>query len=263
MSDLHDVMFERMRPGQIAACRRAADVALLPLGNLEWHSAQNPVGLDGIKAYEVCCRAARKMGGGAVLAPLLWGVPRDSFNVGIEGNGKEIAAILETEPLRWNGFASHGGMDVQAQWLFYQQLLRMVLEHTAGWGFRSIYICSGHGPFVHWIEPVAVAFSRASKMAGALVTTDWGNAYEIGGVQGDHAGKSETSVMMAIDEGLVDLRQVPEVPGLKKGSNADASAASAAYGEGWLEACATAVAAEAQWLSDNYPNMPDRHHHHR
>jgi creatinine amidohydrolase/Fe(II)-dependent formamide hydrolase-like protein len=263
MCDFRDVMFERMRPGRIAARRRVADVALLPVGNLEWHSAQNPVGLDSIKTHNVCCRAVRKMGGGAVLPTLLWGVPRDSFNVGIEGGGKGIAAILETEPSRWKGFASHGGMDVQSQWLFYQQLLRMVLEHTAGWGFRSIFICSGHGPFVHWIEPVAVAFSRASKMARAPVTTDWGNCFEPAGLVGDHAGKGETSAMMAIDEDLVDLKEVPQAPGIEKGSNADASAASAAYGEEWLDACATAVAAEAKWLSDNYPAMPARHSHHR
>ena len=264
MSDFRDVMLERMRPRQLVSCRKAGDVAFLPLGNLEWHGAHNPLGLDAIKAHDVCCRAAGILGGGAVAPALLWGAPRDSFNVGVTGDAADkIAAALNTEALRWTGFGPHGGMDLQAQWLFYQQQLRMALEHIAGFGFRSIYICSGHGPFIHWVGPVAVAFTRASRDAGVLVTTDWGNAYEAAGRAGDHAGKGETSTMMAIDPALADLEELTQVEGGATGCGTDASEASAEYGEEWLGSCAAAISDEAMWLVENYPALPDRHAHHR
>jgi len=264
MDDFRNVMFERMRPSQIVARRRQADVAFLPLGNLEWHGVFNPFGLDGLKAHNVCCRAAALMNGGVVFPSLIWGVPRDSFNVGITDDlAKDIANILDTEPLRWQGFSRHGGMDIQAQWLFYQQLLRMSLEHIAGFGFRSIYICSGHGPFVHWIRPVAAAFTRASKCAGSMVTTDWANAYEPAGLKGDHAGKGETSAMMAIDPTLVDLGELGRTPRGAVGCGTDALQANAEHGEQWLAACAAGVAKEAKWLSDHYPALPERHAHSR
>ena len=264
MDDLRYVMLERMRPRQVVARRRAADVALLPLGNLEWHGAHNPLGLDAIKAHHVCCLAARHLGGGVVAPALIWGVPRDSFNVGVVGDASEqIAAVLGTEPQRWQGFARHGGMDAQAQWIFYQQLLRMAMEHLAGFGFRSIYVCSGHGPLVHWIRPVAMAFTRASKAAGALVTTDWANAHEVAGQKGDHAGKGETSTMMAVDPDLVDLSELTEVAGGAVGCGAGAAEACAAGGDDWLKSCAAGIAEEARWLVDNYPALPERHAHHR
>ena len=265
MGDSDQVLFERMRPHQVRARRQALDVALLPLGNLEWHGIHNPLGLDAIKAHHVCCRAALKLEGGAVFPTLLWGVPRDSFNVGLAGDAADsIADAFGTEPERWQGFDSHGGLDLQEQWLFYQRLLRMTLEHIAGFGFRSIYICSGHGPFIHWVEPVAVAFSRASQMAGSSVTTDWANVFEPAGFSGDHGGKSETSAMMGIDPDLVDLEELeqnPEYQGVGAGS--DASEANAPDGEAWLEACAEAIAREARWLADSYLKLPPRHQHRR
>jgi len=265
MQKIDEVLFETMRPHQVKERRQAADVAILPLGNLEWHGVQNPLGLDAIKVHEVCCRAARKLGGGAVFPTLLWGVPRDSFNVGMTGGiEKKIAAALGTDAARWRGFAQHGGMDSQEQWLFYQRLLRMTLEHIAGFGFRSIYICSGHGPFVHWVDPVATAFTRASQMADSLVTTDWGNAYEAAGLKGDHAGKGETSAMMAVDASLVDLGEIERNPRCRGvGANPDAVEATPEYGEEWLQACAIAIAEEARWLVDNFPKLPPRHQHRR
>jgi len=265
MSDFNNVLFERMRPAQVAERRRMADVAFLPLGNLEWHGIHNPLGLDGIKAHNACCRAARLLDGGAVFPTVLWGVPRDSFNVGIAGDAAPaVAKALGVETKRWQGFAQHGGMDVQEQWRFYQRLLRMALEHIAGFGFRSIYICSGHGPFIHWIKPVAITFTRASKMADALVTTDWGNVYEIAGLGGDHGGRHETSSMMTIDPAMVDLGELernPEYEGVGAGSNAREATAEA--GREWLDASAAAMADEARWLVENYPAAPERHKHRR
>ncbi|MDA0991034.1 MAG: creatininase family protein [Verrucomicrobia bacterium] len=261
----HDILLEWMRPEQIAACREKADVALLPLGKLEWHGVQNPVGVDSLIPLHVCCAAVRKLGGGAVAPPLTWGVPRDSFDVGTgEGLNDRVAAAFGTDEARFNGFTPFGGLDRQDQWLFYQRLLRMAFEQVASFGFQSIYVCFGHAPLVHWVRPAAVAFCRASQMAGQAVTIDWSGPGHAGGVPADHGGKVETSFMMDADPACVDLDAFQRYSDYKHvGEGWDAEEATPAYGRELVERAADGIASEARWLVDNHPRMPARHSHNR
>lgn len=268
MLQSEEVRFERMRPHQVRACRQRADVAFLPLGALEWHGVQAPLGTDALKSHHVCCEAARLLGGGAVFPPLVWGLPRDSFYVGTASSvgiiTDQAAAALGTEPARVVGFAAHGGMDVQEQWLFYQRLVRMSLEQIAGFGFRSIYICTGHNPLIHWARPVAITFARASTMANQPVNIDFGGEFDAAGLRGDHGGKWETSLMMAVDTAMVDLAEIerhPEYRGV--GAGLDAVQSTREQGLAWVRACADAIATEARWLVDHHPQQPPRHGHGR
>ena len=256
-----EVCLELMRPHQIRACRERADIAFLPLGSLEWHGVHNPVGTDALKAHHVCCRAAQKLGGGAVFPPLVWGVPRDSFYVGTQSSmgelSAEVASALGTDVDRVRGFAQHGGMDVQEQWLFYQRLVRMSLEQIAGFGFRSIYVCTGHNPLINWARPVAHTFVRASRMAGQPVTVLCGGEFDAAGLRGDHGGKWETSLMMTARPGTVDLGQIESNPDyLGVGAGVDAVESSPEQGEAWVDACAAAIAKEARRLVERHPDMP-------
>ena len=256
-----EVQFERMRPEQIRTCRQQWDIAFLPLGALEWHGVHNPIGTDALKAHHICCTAARKLGGGAVFPSLVWGVPRDSFYVGTSSTLGEIsepvAAALGTEVARLRGTAQHGGMDVQEQWLFYQRLLRMSLEQIAGFGFRSVYVCVGHNPLIHWARPVAVTFTRATQMSGYPVTVDCGDEFDATKLSGDHGGKWETSLMMATDATLVDLDTILRRPEDQiVGADADAVEATREQGNRWVEACATAMADKARMLVEHYPQVP-------
>lgn len=269
-----------MRPREARECREKADVAFLPLGPLEWHGVQNALGLDPVKMHGICCLAARKLGGGAVFPPLIFGIPRDSFIVcggaprspaakgpsdgplGPAAHLEAAAGVLGTSREVIQGAARHGGMDVQEQWLFYQRLLRMSLETIAGFGFRSIYLCSGHAPLVHWSRPVALAFSRATMMAGRVVTTDWGGEGDAAGLRVDHGGKWETSLMMALEPDTVDLGEFARSPGHRGvGCNPNAEEATRAQGLQWAEACAEGIAREARWLAEHYPELPPRHQH--
>ncbi len=265
MTEDANVCIELMRPAQIHACRQKADVAFLPLGALEWHGIHGPVGTDAIKAHGVCRLAAEKLGGGAVFPPLVWGVPRDSFFMDNNGFCDDlIAKAYGADHGLKADITPYGGMDRQEQWLNYQRLLRMSLEQIAGFGFRSIYILSGHNPLVHWAKPVAVAFSRATHMAGCVVTTDWGGEFEAAGLNGDHAGKWEMSLMMALAPGSVDLSENDRRPEYRgAGATANAPEANEREGRQWLETCAIAIAQEARWLADNYPKLPPRHDHRR
>ncbi len=256
-------MFRTNEAGADQVCRRRADIAFLPLGVLEWHGVHNPVGVDAIKAHHVCCEAARKLDGGAVFSPLVWGVPRDSFfmnTVSLLGDLTEpVAKTLGTTQSRVKGFVDHGGMEVQKQWLFYQRLVRISLEQIAGFGFKSIYIVCGHGPLIYWARPVAIAFARASWMAGQAVTVACGCENDAAGLQlADHGGKCETSLTMAIDPTLVDLDELRNREDYQFiGCGADALESTAEQGSIWIDACAEAIAQAAQRMVDQYPQLPD------
>ena len=63
------VQYERLRPRQIVARRRACQVAYLPIGTIEWHGIHNPVGLDTLKIHALLCECAKQIGG-LVFPPL-------------------------------------------------------------------------------------------------------------------------------------------------------------------------------------------------
>jgi len=265
MTDYDEVRVELMRPGQIRGRREKADVAFLPLGSLEWHGVHNPVGTDSVKAHHICCVAATKLGGGAVFPALMMALPRDSMFVTTrKGYIEPIARALGTDAERVRGVYSHGGMDLQEQWLFYQRMLRMALENIMGFGFRSVYLLTGHYPLIHFAEPVAIAFSRAAAMAGRPVTTDWSSEFEAAGLIGDHGGKWETSHMMAISPDAVDLGELERQPEyVDLGAERNAAEATREQGEAWIDQCAEAIAREARWLVEHWPKLPDRHRHRR
>ncbi|MCH2212054.1 MAG: creatininase family protein [Fuerstiella sp.] len=259
-----EICIEKMRPAQVAACRRRADLAFLPLGAIEWHGVHNPLGVDAIKAHHISCMAAAELGGGAVFPALVWGVPRDSFFVNKSSSfgdlSETVAKALETQTQRVRGFSSHGGMDIQEQWLFYQRLLRMSLEQIAGYGFKSVYIVCGHNPLIHWARPVAMAFARAAWAANQPINIDCGGEFDAAGLQiSDHGGQWETSITMAIEPDSVDLdelREQQEYQGV--GCGDDALEATAGQGREWIETCAGAIARDARRLIDNHPDSANR-----
>ena len=259
----HDVRAELMRPAQLRAARERADVAFLPLGALEWHGLHNPIGVDALASHRVACMAARKLGGGAVFPTLIYSLPRDAFYVDTLAEFTDrIAEAYGTETRRVRGYAPHGGMDMQEQWLNYQRIMRMALDNIAGFGFRSIYIVAGHAPLVHFARPVALAFTRATKTAGQPVTVDWGGHWEPADAGVDHAGRIETSLMMGIDETLADpgeLERHPEYVG--HGSGANAVESTREEGLDRYEKSAAALAGEAKRMIDAYPNPTQLHRH--
>ena len=96
-------------------------------------------------------------------------------------------------------------------------------------------------------------------MAGQAVTVDCGGEFDAAGLSGDHAGKWETSLMMAVDPAMVDLGEIERNPDYKGvGAGTDAIESTAEQGKAWIEACAAAIAEEARWLVENYPKLPDR-----
>jgi creatinine amidohydrolase len=84
MEKYHPVQYELLRPSEVKALREQCPIAYIPVGSLEWHGVQNPLGTDGLKAHAICCEAALRHGG-VVLPTLFLGILGDGRGWGPEG----------------------------------------------------------------------------------------------------------------------------------------------------------------------------------
>lgn len=84
MEKYKGVQYELLRPSEVKALREKCPVVYIPVGSLEWHGVQNPLGTDGLKAHAICCEAALRHGG-VVLPTLFLGILGDSRGWGPEG----------------------------------------------------------------------------------------------------------------------------------------------------------------------------------
>ncbi len=119
---MEEVRYERLRPAQIVKLRQAFPLAYLPLGVIEWHGLQNPLGLDGLKVHGVATRAAQR--GGGLVFPVPWyGAHRESHLLEFSAPSREaVAEALELSPGSFSpGYM--GGETVSSQAFLYQQLL--------------------------------------------------------------------------------------------------------------------------------------------
>lgn len=62
-------IYHECTPDVIENIMKDFPVAYLPWGAIEYHSYHNPIGLDGMKAYKLCCDLANQCGG-LVLPPV-------------------------------------------------------------------------------------------------------------------------------------------------------------------------------------------------
>jgi creatinine amidohydrolase len=84
MKTYRSVQYELLRPSEVKALREQCPVVYIPVGSLEWHGVQNPLGTDGLKAHAICCEAALRYGG-VVLPTLFLGILGDGRGWGPEG----------------------------------------------------------------------------------------------------------------------------------------------------------------------------------
>ncbi len=163
-------------------------VAWLPLGILEKHGGHLPWGLDGLKAHAVCMRLAAELGG--VVLPA-------NHQAGIHGDCREAD---DAEFRRRH--AQVGAL------LYREQTLRTFLAETfdglANLGLQVIVAYTGHYPAVQTriLQEAAEAFSQTGR---ARVIAFW-EELACGG--GDHAGKWETSIYLALDPDAVRLAAI-------------------------------------------------------
>lgn len=242
---MDEVRYEYLRPASTIARRKACPLAYLPLGVLEWHGPQNPLGLDGLKVSELCVRAAQK--GGGLVFPVVWyGELRESHLVEVNaGVGDRVVEAMELSPENFQK-GHMDGRSASQQTLFYQQLLYHVYHQIRSFGFEAIYILVGHGPLKPYATLTADIFERQTG-----VKTEARYAADlVDGYREDHAARFETGVMMALRPDLVDLSTLPDgdpsqLVGIK---GEDPREGSKALGEAFVPACVDALAERGRQL---------------
>ncbi|MDX9972005.1 MAG: creatininase family protein [FCB group bacterium] len=206
MATGREVRYERLRPAQIVGAREAVPVVYIPIGTLEWHGEHNPIGLDTLKAHALACRCAERSGG-LVFPGLYYGENREYALM--ETNAADRHMIHKKMGLPDENFAP-GYMHTThlEHALAYQRLLLHMLLQARSLGFKVIVFVAGHYPLIDHARAAASLFQQMPTRPHPIV---WAfSGYELVrdlemDVCGDHAGKWETSLMMALEPGLSDL----------------------------------------------------------
>lgn len=207
--------YEHLYGQELQDLMQKAPVAWLPLGILEHHGEHLPWGLDGLKAHGVCMRLAEKLGGVVLPAAHL---------AGIHGDPGEDADEADFR-------RRHGRIgDFMYREATFRTFLRETFDSLTNIGFRVIVAYTGHYPSVQTrvLKQAADAFTAGG---GAVVIPFW---EPLACGDGDHGGKYETSIYMALEPGGARLEAVREDktgrPGYYRGRNVQ-DEASAAFGE--------------------------------
>jgi creatinine amidohydrolase len=221
------VDYEELLPNEFQARLAQRSVGYLPIGTLEWHGPHNALGADFIQAHGLFRRAARRFGG--IVLPPLWLAP-DRIA------GREAAPDLigmdtasTTTPQR----QLPGSLYWAPKGLFLL-LVEAVLTQAKRAGFRCI-VADGHGPSrTAWGE-MASSWEKQFGLRLVSAARDFPGQWR---TQMDHAGRNETSIMLAVAPELVDLDQLPSGRDVwpQGVSGEDPRDATAAYGEELIEA---------------------------
>jgi len=178
------VQFELMHGRDATRAIAAYPVGYLPIGGMERHGDHLPMGLDILKAHRLCCLAARAIGG-VVFPP------------------HHYAAIhgMTVEQLRH--FTGDWG-DIFTDASTKSHLID-VIRQIALARVKVLVLYSGHYPKcqVRMIEQIA----EEVNAAGGIAVIPFAECMIL---QGDHAGVSETSLMLYLDAGLVDMTRIGE-----------------------------------------------------
>jgi creatinine amidohydrolase len=193
------VHYEELLPHEFEERLRHRPVGYLPIGTLEWHGVQNALGADFIQARGLFERAARRFGG--IVFPPLWLGP-DRITGAEDGPdliGMDTADV--TTPQRQ--------LPGSCYWVpkgLFLSVLEAVLVQAKRAGFRCI-VADGHGPSRRAWGEMADSWEKQFGLSLVSAMRDFPNQWR---TQMDHAGRNETSIMMAVRPDLVDLSQLPE-----------------------------------------------------
>jgi len=177
-------LYTRMSPEQVRQAIVRTPVAWFPAGIIEWHGEQSACGLDALKAETLCQMAADALGG--VRFPMIW--------LGPDGS-------TPFDPTKY----PRGTVTIDKD--LYFEIAEQLLLQIEAMGFRVAVHLSGHYPGV--IPPIAEKITRRGRMRVISVSED--NVVR-GMPAGDHAAAWETSLLMVLRPGLVDLTRLPPLP---------------------------------------------------
>lgn len=204
-----EVRITHLHPRELREFRDACPVAWLPLGTIEWHGRHLPLGFDGVKAEALCIEAAREIGG-VVFPPQYYGdhrgiiletsrVPSNSWTF---DHGEECCRELgvSSAGVRANAHRDHA----RGAGRGHVELLERSYWMLRAYGFTRIVALAGHYPNATAAEVAADHF-HAKQTACRVIS---GHEGMLGDGGGDHAGAYETSQLMYLLPGLVQIERL-------------------------------------------------------
>jgi len=207
------VRYEEMFPFEFKEAIEKNPTAYLPMGSLEWHGYHNALGLDSLKAWKILELVAKK-NGGIVFPPLFIGL--DKY---------PDYSIMEHPNKAYDCYS------IDADLL--EKLLESYFERMVRIGFKKIVVLAGHYPNSQVARAAADKFKRKNKDITIIVGTE---CDFVENQKGDHAGKWETSLLMATLPNLVNLRLMTgKKDGLLAVSGDDPRKSTAEYGKEMLD----------------------------
>jgi creatinine amidohydrolase len=206
-----EVRYHMCRPAQVRARRDACPVVYIPIGTIEWHGPQNPLGADSLQAEGLAMLCAQK-GGGLVFPPLYYGESRSESLM--EANAEDRDAIAREMGLPPDNFLpERQPFSPMEQVLNYQRLLLHILAEAETLGFRLGVLVAGHYPLIDHARSAVLLFNkrRYSKYHGMLAwaCVDYLVVRDKHPDSGDHAAGWETSHLLALHPHSVDLGLLP------------------------------------------------------
>ena len=236
MQKNREVRWERMFPNELEAAFAACPLVFMPYGICEPHGPQNAVGLDGLKAHGICCATARKYGG--IVAPT------DYWHVH-ECGGYAVWAhenIGERQP--W--------LTAVPPWIHFKNVCYHLRALDAA-GFHAAILLTGHYG-ANWKDLKTLVKILQPHFAMRIYDLPDFEANETGFGDGgpnlDHAGRVETSQLMALEPSCVDMSLMP--PKDQKGSHF--AMGSTAY-EANLNVGQRMVCDQIEWLGEKMKEL--------
>jgi len=191
-----EVRIAYLRPGELFHIQSKFPVAYQPIGTIEWHGRQNPLGCDTIKAERLCVEAAKRAGG-VVMPPIYFAA--DAVRDLGSGLGRGMDATA--------GFNLPGSL-YQIPDAQLKELLKNACANYLARGFRLVIIVSGHNAIAQQYLFDELCYEMMSPEGDQPVCFTMEYAVIEPGDphrHSDNAGFYETSMMMHLTD-LVNSR---------------------------------------------------------
>lgn len=194
------VLYEELTPTRFRKRLAEAPIAYLPLGTLEWHGEHLPLGSDGLQSGHFFELLAREAGG--IVLPMLFLGPDRAKTVG----GRELYG-MDLGSMHWEKEHLYPDqqLDGSAYWVpdsTFKGILEAIWKQLSRAGFKVV-VAHGHGPSTGTVRDHAREWE---SRYGLKFFNCWGYRDAEGlGIQVDHAGLNETSLVMALRPELVHL----------------------------------------------------------
>ena len=205
------VRYTELLPHEFRKRLAEQPVAYLPLGTLEWHGEHLSLGADAIQSEGLMMACALQLGG-IVMPPIHLGPDR-----AMPAEDGQMLYGMDFDPTT----TPPRPLDGSCYWVssgLFKLLIDAILIQLKRAGFRAVF-ADGHGPSRwSWVEDMAEREARLGlKLFG--VTSDMLRTSttvpldsEVWKSQINHAGRNETSLMLALAPNLVDMSRLPQAP---------------------------------------------------